>query len=252
MTPQIIAHRCSGTCYPDNSYDAAVALLKSALYGIDIDIHMTLDEAAIIQHNSTSSTGQEIRYTTYSDLPSSTPKLADVLLVARKYPDKMINIELKSIPIRQDSSFNKRFAKRVVAMVEEYGLADQIIYQSYDWEILLEIQSNTNHGVIAPITSKNPEIDERWDSCWMEWFEQFTHKKIDPTRYDEIVTQAIRAHFGERAVWSPDFRDLTKESMEIASNASLAVYSWTINSDEERKSAKELGIDVIFDNRPNL
>lgn len=249
MHPKTFAHRCFGTSYPSNTLEAANVLLKTSLYGIDLDIHMTVDGQIVIQHDAITPSGQKIRYTPYGEFEKPLPLLEQAFKLAKKCTDKIINLELKSIPIASDREFNADFAKRLVELVQTYELGDRLIYQSYDWHILFKVQSLTT-SAIAPITSKAEEKEMRWPSTWLDYFTDFLGRPIPDDAYDETVISTILQHFGRSAIWSPDLRDLTPHSMELARKAGLKVYSWTVQNADDRRKAQELGLDVMFDNEP--
>ena len=64
------------------------------------------------------------------------------------------------------------------------------------------------------------------------------------------VPKMVKAAGGK--VWSPFFRDVTAASVKEAQALGLKVVAWTVNEPDAIKKMRELGVDGIISDRPDL
>lgn len=114
------------------------------------------------------------------------------------------------------------FEHAVLAAVQQAGVADRTTIQSFDHRSLWAIRSLDGTVRLAALTLPGhiPDVAELAD--------------------------------GGAAVWSPDFRSATRDAIDAAHGAGLAVIAWTVNDPDDMQALIDLGVDGIITDRPDL
>ena len=73
---------------------------------------------------------------------------------------------------------------------------------------------------------------------------------FDPMRYGGSVPAAIKAAGGK--IWSPFYKNVTKETVVEAHRQGLQVVVWTVNDPKDIADQIELGVDGIISDRPDI
>ena len=112
------------------------------------------------------------------------------------------------------------FERTLVALIEEYGLQDRVIVQSFDHRSLQAVA------------------------------------RLNPTLQLAALTaggRAVEAYAALGAtIWSPRARDLTPDLLDRAHTAGLRVLPWTVNDPDDMRRFIDLGVDGIITDRPDL
>lgn len=136
------------------------------------------------------------------------------------------NIEIKSTPEDEKKGFQpeyKKFADLVVKTVSELLPKDRFTIQSFDWRVLKYL-----HG-------KHPDV------------------KLVALREESYSPQEVLKELGfTPAVFSPYFKLLNKEDISFFHSQGVLVIPWTVNSVDEMKKLKIIGVDGIITDYPNL
>ncbi|MBQ6544751.1 MAG: HAD-IIB family hydrolase [Lachnospiraceae bacterium] len=159
---RLAAHRGYMSDYPENTMLAFRKALLEDIDQIETDVHMTKDGVLMLMHDhtvdrTTDGTGL-IREKTYDQMEAldagikkdarfageKVPTLRQLFELIREYPGKEINIELKDYPCLS-GEFAFRSCDKVIAMVEEFGLADRIYLNSFAGDILEYIDKTYGH-----------------------------------------------------------------------------------------------------------
>ena len=70
------------------------------------------------------------------------------------------------------------------------------------------------------------------------------------SRFGGSIPRAVKAAGG--AVWSPYYREVTRENVREAQGLGLKVVVWTVDTEAEITAVIELGIDGIISDYPDL
>ena len=170
---QVFAHRGYSAKYPENTMAAFKAALQFNIDGIELDVHETKDGALVVIHDekvnrTTNGKGYVKDYTLkqIKELDAGSwfnknfkgekiPTLKEVLQLV-KPTGKIVNIELKSNIIPYDGMDLK-----VVELIREMQMQNQVIISSFDHESLQRINIVAPELEIAPLISNmiiNPWI----------------------------------------------------------------------------------------------
>lgn len=139
----------------------------------------------------------------------------------------LFNVETKRKPDNPaaigddfDGTNPGEFERTLVALIEEYGLQDRVIVQSFD------------HGSLSAVAQLNPTLQLAALTSGGRGVEAYA---------------ALGA-----TIWSPRYRDLTPALLERAHQAGLRVIPWTVNEPDDMRRLVALGVDGIISDRPDL
>ncbi len=114
------------------------------------------------------------------------------------------------------------FERAIVEVVRAHGLVDRVTVQSFDHRSLWALHAVESGIELAALTKRGDVPDF--------------------------------ANLAERgaAVWSPDYRSVSADTLEAAHEAGLLVIPWTVNEPADMQRLVGLGVDGIITDRPDL
>ena len=123
-----------------------------------------------------------------------------------------------------------------VKLLQEKGLVNQVIVQSFDWEYLRafhELEPDQVLGALGPPgrLSDGKKPSGRPKELSGEWLDE------------------LRKTGAQVAVWSDK---VTKEAVQLAHQRGLKVWVYTINEVDPATKLLEMGVDGIITNNPSL
>lgn len=234
-TPLVIAHRGASSLAPENTLAAVEKALELNVDVVEIDVHRTYDGELVVLHDdtvdrTTSGTGK-IADLTLDEVKSldagswfdpsfkdeRIPTLREVLETTRDRA--ILLIELKGI----------RTEVPTVEMVQEMGLSDQVIIQSFDFQQIQKSKKKapeipTIFLMSKPNHSSNPKKAANWIANIAEY-----------VNADGI---AIRHNW------------YTEELHKTAQTRELAMFVWTVDDKEELAKFRDAKLHGIITNRP--
>lgn len=173
------------------------------------------------------------RFPKQQKMAAHKPKLAAVIDSAEAYAKVksvaplQYNIETKTNP-QTDGTYHPKpeeFVELLVAVIKEKGIEDRVIIQSFDIRTLQYLHS------------KYPAIKTAY------LFEPPSDKSLTDRLKDLGFTPTI---------YSPDFNTLTPEVVKECKAAGIKVIPWTVNEAEKIKELKQMGVDGIISDYPDL
>jgi glycerophosphoryl diester phosphodiesterase len=172
-----------------------------------------------------------------------------VIALVRKSGNERVrfNIETKLSPLApEESPAPERFAQMVVDLLRREGVATRSTVQSFDWRTLKHVQKLAPEIDTSCLTrergrSGNLEPARKGASPWLAG--------LDIDAFDGSVPRLVAAA-GCR-VWSPFFREVSKEALEEAKRLGLDVVVWTVNDPTDMESLIEMGVDGIITDYPD-
>ncbi|MCC9136905.1 glycerophosphodiester phosphodiesterase family protein [Pontibacter silvestris] len=260
-------HRGARGLMPENTVPAMRKALELGVTTLEMDAHVTKDGQVILSHDpyinraySLTPTGDEIpkadkeKYVlyqmNYSDiqkfdvgskpynnfpqqqkLKAYKPLLSEVIDSAQAYikehnlPQPFYNIETKSKPTG-DGKFHpapNAYVKQVMDVVEQKNVTPYVIIQSFDPRTLQEL-----------------------------------HKRYPGIKSSLLVenTNSLEANLQKLGftptVYSPYYKLVNADLLKKCHDKGIKVVPWTVNDLEEMKRLKQLGVDGIISDYPNL
>ena len=105
--------------------------------------------------------------------------------------------------------------------VNKFRIKNKIIYSSFDWRILGEIE----------------KIDPKIPRAYLTF-----EKK------DSELPRIIKEHGG--VAWHPELKDIKKETVKISHDEEIVVNVWTVNEEDDMLRMIDLGVDGIITDYP--
>ena len=262
-------HRGSRGLMPENTFPAMKTALDLGVTTLEMDIVFTKDKKAILSHEPFFSheitTGPDGSYVTEAEegslnifkmdydevkkydvgmklhprfpqqqkLPVYKPLLSDLLdsvqqyMMTSKRPLPFFNIETKTSP-STDNIYHPapgEFVELLMTVIKSKQIEDRVIIQSFDFRTL-----------------------------------QYLHKK-----YPLIKTAMLIEDFDERGlrdqlkalgfmptIYSPEHKLVTAELIKKCHGQNIKVIPWTVNDKSRIEELKEMGVDGIISDYPDL
>lgn len=214
-----IGHRGAKGYVAENTLASFEKAIQLEVDGIELDIHLSLDEKIMVIHDETidrTSTGKGFvkDFTALELKQFGISTLDEVLdLVNKKC---LVNIELKTFET----------ANKVVALVEKYVKEknwkyDNFIISSFDWNALQEVSFLNDKILIGVLTATDLEL-------------AFAFAKF-------IKAKTINPHFDL----------LNPENVAKIQQKNIKIHAWTVNNQEDITIVKSLKIDGIISDFPD-
>ncbi|MEJ7643455.1 MAG: glycerophosphodiester phosphodiesterase [Chryseolinea sp.] len=262
----IQGHRGARGLMPENTIPAFLMALDSGVTTIELDVVITSDKQVVVSHEpwvsgaicldtagNDISSKEEKKYNiyrmTYEDLQKfdcgskenlkfpqqqkfqvAKPLLRDVITAVenriKSYGSYEVdyNVEIKSTP-ETDKKFHpgiEEYSDLVYSVIDEYIPLDRLVIQSFDVRVL-----------------------------------KYWHVKYPEIRLAALIenTKSIDANLSalgfNPAVYSPDFKLLSREKVQQLHQLNLRVVPWTVNEVADMLSLKGMGVDGIITDYPN-
>ena len=280
-------HRGARGLMPENTLPAFAAALSIGVTTLELDTAVTSDSVVVVSHNpvvdkdlarsadgSWLASSPLIKEMTFEDLqqfdlgrlnPDSRaakrfaqqqpvdgtriPSLAHVFELAKRAGNDAVrfNIETKINPAEPDKTVSPQvFVNALLKVIAEYQLEDRVSIQSFDWRTLQAVQKANDKIETVYLTAQQNWLDNvsasiKGPSIWTAGFNY--------NAYDKDVAKMIVAAGG--SVWSPFFRDLTKQRVDNAHSAGLKVVPWTVNDEASMGELIDMGVDGLISDYPD-
>ncbi|KEK25543.1 glycerophosphodiester phosphodiesterase [Bacillus gaemokensis] len=230
--PLIFAHRGVKGTHPENTMIAFQEAERVGAHGIELDVHLSKDGELVVIHDETvdrttngmglvsEKTVAELQALDAGSHKDSSfheakiPTLREVFIWLST-TNLQLNIELKTDVIHYPNIEGK-----VVDLVREYHLSNQIIFSSF------------NHESVSLLAEIAPEIPRA-------------------ILYDEPLSDPIiEAQKREAVGLHPNFKLLTKEFVQAAQEQGYVFRPYTINKRKDLQTMIDYGVDVIITDWP--
>lgn len=225
---KMVAHRGVSGIEPENSVPAFIAAGNRSYFGIETDVHRTLDGRFVVFHddNAKRVTGADciIEETSFEDLRKlfiyekdgtdghfelKIPELADYVRICKKY-EKVGVLELKNAFAFED-------VEKIVGIIKESDYLENIIFISFDFDNLVKIR-----GICPGQTV------------------QFLFSE-----YSDEIFEKVKAHGFDIDI---QFGALTEENIKKFHNAGIKINCWTCDDKEHADWLIAHGVEYITSN----
>ena len=285
----VIGHRGAAGLAPENTLPAFEKACELNVNAVELDVHLSADGKIVVHHDYTLSPeiartsdgqwlnrpGPAIKQLTLAQLktydvgrlkpgtrhahrypdqqPSDgarIPTLAEVisLLKANCSQSTRLWVEIKTDPEKADlNSPPQTVAEKVTALLRGQHCSARTCILSFDWRALVRVQ------IIAP------EIPTVYLSHVGKWLDNIKPGQPGPSPWmagldiDDFggsIPRAVKAAGGK--YWAPYYKYLTYALLAEAHQLGLKVYVWTVDSRSDIVRLKEMGVDGIITNRPDI
>lgn len=262
-------HRGARGLMPENTIPAMIKAVDLGVTTLEMDVVISKDKKVVVSHdpyfNSAIATQPDGRILTSSEekqyplfgmdydiikqwdvgkrghplfaqqarIPAHKPLLAELIDSVETYVKKnhlpaiRYNIETKS-SIAGDGKFNptpEEFIRLLVQVVQAKNITKRTIIQSFDIRTLQELHRT------------QPKIA--------------TSFLIDASSAMNIDQNLKRLGFIP-SIYSPEFRSVTPALINLCHEKGMSIIPWTVNDAAEIKRLKDMGVDGIISDYPNL
>lgn len=165
-----------------------------------------------------------------------------------------INIETKlypdpDFPEYANNADVKKFVKTFYDKVQQYGLHDQVILQSFDWASLVEMKKLDPDIATAALWCDQPSWGR--DSEYLRTFEKAPnpfHAGLEMRDFNGNPVEA--AHAIGADIVSPYFGELSKDQVNLAHKYGMKVVPWTVNDPKDIEMLVDMGCDGVITDKP--
>ena len=276
------AHRGGRGLAPENTLSAFSKALNLGVTTLELDTVMTADGVVVISHDAVlnpnltrgpdgtwlAAPGPAIRTLTLAQLKQfdvgrlqpgtryalaqpeqqavdgeRIPTLDELFTLVEQRGDTQVrfNIETKISPLQPDWTPEPRaFVEALLAVIRRHGMEQRVTLQSFDWRTLKVAQQLAPYVPRVHLSSQQSASNNVADPRWTDGLRLADHGS---------VPRLVKAAGG--TVWSPQFGDVTAESVKEAQMLGLRVVVWTVNEPAQIDAMLALGVDGIISDRPD-
>jgi glycerophosphoryl diester phosphodiesterase len=176
------------------------------------------------------------------------PTLREVYALAKKAGNATVrfNVETKLDPGKPDETpAPDAFADAVLAVVREAGALDRTSIQSFDWRTLRRVQKVAPTVETCYLSQQGGDQIQAGRPGASPWL-----AGLDVDAFGGSMPRLVQAAGGR--CWSPNFRDLSADTLAEAHRLGLRVVPWTVNRPEDVAAVIALGVDGLISDRPDL
>jgi glycerophosphoryl diester phosphodiesterase len=177
------------------------------------------------------------------------PRLADLFVLVKRSGNGQVrfNIETKISPMEPGQAPDpETFAKTLVDLIRQEGMAPRVTIQSFDWRTLQIVQRIAPEIPTVYLTVQQRFFDNIGanNSSGSPWTAGFLYKD-----YGSVV-KMVKAAGG--TIWSPFVGDLTESNVNEAHALGIRVVVWTVNDPAKIGKLIDFGVDGIISDRPDV
>ena len=226
--PLMVAHRGVSGLEQENTHAAFVAAGNRSYFGIETDLHKTVDGGYVTIHDD--STGRVaiddlvVENSTYETLRKlilkqkngvkgrndiRIPNLEEYIGICKHY-DKVAVLELKNAFPRED-------VKEIISAIEKLDYLDQVVFISFDFDNLVYVKEFVPDQTV-----------------------QFLCGELD-----DAGIARLKAHKMDLDIY---YRAVTPELVRKCHEDGIKVNCWTVDTLEEAARVTDCGVDYITSN----
>jgi glycerophosphoryl diester phosphodiesterase len=222
----VFAHRGANSFAPENSLQAFEEAIRINCHGIEMDVRLTGSGDLVIFHDRSlyRMTGQKgsvhqletetiRKYYLNGNAKYKIPTLNEALDLIRN--KAIINLEIK-----REFSRSNGFEEKIIKILKDFNLKDNIIVSSYNPLVLKKIAAIASYLHLGFI------------------YRSRTQKIMT------IGTSLKSLHV--------NFRTLSKKYLKTMQEKGYRVFPWTVDRISDMKHFVEIGVDGIITNRPEV
>jgi glycerophosphoryl diester phosphodiesterase len=226
MSPLVIGHRGASAARPENTIEAFRHAAELGADWVELDVRRTADQAMVIHHDAVLPDGRVIVELTGAELPDSVPSLSATLEACAGMG---VNVEIKNDPADPDFDPDDRVALAATELLLAGAARNEI-------DLARILVTSFNPRTIAVVHEMAPGVPTGL----------LVFDLSDPAR--TVERAALGGHVSINP-WDP----LVDESlMELARQAGLLVYPWTVDDPARMRTLVDLGVDGIITNVPDV
>jgi glycerophosphoryl diester phosphodiesterase len=224
--PIVIAHRGASASAPENSLEAFRLAAELGAQWVELDTHLAADGEVVVVHDAHYPDGTLVHGVPSTARPAGVCLLDEALAVCDA-ADLGVNVEIKAVPGDADDHTADALIDAVLAILSaRYPTSSARLGQ-------LLITS------FAPDTIDRVAAETDLQTGWLT---------IDSRDVDAIAKRVSAEGHVAVNPWDPL---VTREYVDAAHEAGLAIYPWTVNDPERIAELAAWGVDGIITDVPD-
>ncbi|WP_181768791.1 glycerophosphodiester phosphodiesterase [Streptomyces albidus (ex Kaewkla and Franco 2022)] len=219
MSLLTVGHRGVMGVEPENTLRSFVRAEREGFDVIELDLHLSKDGALVVMHDA------DVSRTTDSSGAIADFTLAELRELDAGQGERIPVFEevVEAVRSPLQAEIKDRAAARVlVGVINELGLHDRVTVISFHDEALREVRTHLPEMPLVLVTGRSTPTA--------------------PERARELGAVMV----------SCELRWLEAETVERCHADGIKVISWTVNTDEELSLARELGLDGVVTDMPEI
>ncbi len=268
---EIEGHRGSRGLLPENTLPSFYKAVDLGVQIIELDVVISADKKVVVSHDPFFNTA-------ISSKPDGTPLAKDehINLYQLPYSEiKKFDVGKRGnpgFPEQEPVAAYKPLLSEVLKKVEKYASKKGVKDLKYNIEIK---SSQEEYGISQPEVEEFSELvhDEIFRYVPAErvvlqsfdfnvlkyWFIRISAGEFQPAALAVLIEPGDNNDIDHNLnllgfkpqIWSPYFKQVTKERVEKLHSMGIRVIPWTINEISDMKKVKEMGVDGLITDYPN-
>ncbi len=224
--PLVIGHRGASAARPENTLEAFRHARNLGADWVELDVRRTADGALVIRHDAVLPDGRALAELAAHEVPETVPTLLEALGACEGMG---VNVEIKNDPGDPDFDDADRIARAVADLLVGEGEIGHLDLG----EILV---TSFNPATIAMVHDRHEAIPTGL----------LAFDLADP---EAVVARALAGGHVAVNPWDPY---VDEQLMELAADAGLAVFPWTVDDPDRIRRLIALGVAGIITNVPDV
>jgi glycerophosphoryl diester phosphodiesterase len=224
--PLVLAHQGASRRAAGNTIDAFRHARELGADGVELDVRRTVDDVAVVHHDSEVAGHGLIRSATFAALHAARPEIPTLVEALDATAGMLVNIELKCLPWEPDPDPEHELARHVVELVCAREGTSDVVVSSFDL------------GAVDACRRVAPELPTGW----------LTHSQ------DVATCAPLAVEHGHQWL-HPDRATVLASPVAavVACHArGLRVDVWTVDDPAEMKELASAGVDALITNVPDV
>ena len=177
------------------------------------------------------------------------PRLAELFALVRKAGNEAarFDLELKLSPLAPERTTDPEdFARRVIGVVRESGMAQRVSLLSFDWRALAAARQIAPEIPTVHLTAQQGFMDNiqagKRESPWTVG--------LRVNDFGGSIPRMVQAAGG--AAWAPYYEEVTAKQVNEAHSLGLKVVTWTVNEPAAMRRMIEWRLDGVISDYPDV
>ena len=231
----VIGHRGAPEIEPENTVASFHAAARIGADGVEFDVRRTADGRLVVHHDAHLADGRAIVATVRADLPGDVPDLSAALDACRAFG--LVNVELKNWPGDVDFDASLAVVDQMVGALLDRPTDEQARFLVSSFHL--------------PSVDRVREVAPGLSTAWL------VVGPAPPVGAGPDAPDPMRAMVAEAAehghgALHPHHAFVTPALVEAASDAGLAVNTWTCDDPDRVRWLAEIGVAGVVTNVPDV
>lgn len=265
---KIMAHRGASFHAPENTKAAFLKAYDFDVDGIETDLQLTVDDEIVIHHNyfvdNTSNGRGAIPLTALNQLKSydfgvykGAQFAGERILTLKELLPLLSEMSIINLELKSHLDKNVDFVGKVLEIVEESGLADKVIYSSFDAKLLSQLKQKKPDCRVGLLTlqEKMQMFERELAAVFAAAYPGLDYRfLLEQAGRTATLTELVDSLDFKPDFLHPDYHSVLEDpalTMQMHRRG-IGVNPYTCDNAEEMIKLAAVGCDGIITNRPDI